>query len=176
MEKIKSARREKKPQNIKGKLLSNQLTTWKKTKPGRLSLHENWMRTFVLRIFVCFSRHIALVCRALNKSQLFKLNSKNCAAPVHNWFLRIQLISLFVNSWHCFSECYCFNVLGILLAWRHSENLFFTTGAILAESLIFSPCTISPDSNIVADLVTNWNEIALMYTRWAYVVMKCHDF
>ena len=163
---------EKKTQNIKGKLLSNQLAIRKKKSWAGWA----YTKTECERSCYEFLSHIALVCRALNKSQLFKLNSKNCAAPVHNWFLRIQLISLLVNSWHGGSEIYCFNVLGILLAWRHSENLFFTTGAILAESLIFSPCTISPDSNIVADLVTNWNEIALMYTRWAYVVMKCHDF
>ena len=48
--------------------IRSQLATQKKKKLGRLSLHENWMRTFVLRIFMCFSRHIALVCRALKLS------------------------------------------------------------------------------------------------------------
>ena len=54
--------------NINGKLLSNQIATrnTKEKKLGRLSFCKNWTRTFVLRIFVCFSRHIALVCRALN--------------------------------------------------------------------------------------------------------------
>ena len=53
----------KKTQNIKGKLLSNQIATRntkEKKELGRLSLHEN-----VLRIFVCSLRHITLVCRAL---------------------------------------------------------------------------------------------------------------
>ena len=46
----------KKTQNIKGKLLFNQIATHnaKEKKLGRLSLHENWTRTFVLRISVCF--------------------------------------------------------------------------------------------------------------------------
>ena len=52
----------KKTQNINEKWLSNQIATEKKKKLDRLSMHENWKRTFVLRIFVCFSR---LLCRAL---------------------------------------------------------------------------------------------------------------
>ena len=43
-------------------------------KLGRLSLHENWKRMFVLQIFVCFSWHIALVYRALKISQQLRLH------------------------------------------------------------------------------------------------------
>ena len=66
-----------KEQNIKGKLLSNQIATHnmkEKKKLGRLRLHENWTRTFVLRFFMCFSRHIAVVCRALKPSFLKNRN------------------------------------------------------------------------------------------------------
>ena len=48
-------------QNIKEKLLSNQI----EKKLGKLSLHKKWTRRFVLRVFVCFSAHIVLACRAL---------------------------------------------------------------------------------------------------------------
>ena len=66
MEKNNMLRQMMKTRNIKGKLLSNQIATRKKKKLGRLSLHENWTRTFVLQISMCFSRHIALVCKGLN--------------------------------------------------------------------------------------------------------------
>ena len=67
MEKIisKSKRRKRKISKEICCPIRSQLATRKKTKLGRLSLHENWMRTSVLRIFVCFLRHITLVCRAL---------------------------------------------------------------------------------------------------------------
>ena len=67
MEKNNKRRQTKKKRNIKGNLLSNQIATCntKEKKLGRLSLYENWPRMFVLRTFVCFSRHIAFVCRAL---------------------------------------------------------------------------------------------------------------
>ena len=63
MEKNNKRKQTKKAQNIKGDLLSSQQHERKNL--GKLSWHENWMRTFVLRIFVCFLRHIALVCKAI---------------------------------------------------------------------------------------------------------------
>ena len=61
MEKNNKWRQTMKTQNINEKLFFNQIATRKKIKLGRLRVHENWMRTFVLRIFVGFSWHIALV-------------------------------------------------------------------------------------------------------------------
>ena len=56
--------------------IRSRLTTLKKKKLGKLSLHENWMRTLVLRIFECFSRHIALVCGALYWNELHNISFK----------------------------------------------------------------------------------------------------
>ena len=62
--------------------IRSQLATQKKKKLGRLSMHENWTRTFVLQIFVCLSRHIALVYRALKTS------------PHKNYTQKIQKLAL----------------------------------------------------------------------------------
>ena len=72
MEKINQWRQTKKTQNIKGKLLSNQIATrnTKEQKAGQVELARKLDPNFV-----CFSRHIALVCRALNKKLLPALSA-----------------------------------------------------------------------------------------------------